>query len=269
MTKKLEKELNNTLGLRYWQLFYAIFFWSNIATPLNLAITILSAITTARATESGGSEPAPVSSVKGIAIALVVLTTLNTFLRPSTQVGDYMQMFAAWRKYGAEFEELFYSGKAPEVLEVEYRKLLSEVNKFDAPSVLQPLTEIFASLLVRRHQHNNYQWLQITNPRFVEPDTTINLCSFRRLLCWGNKAQAAAGGGAADAKDSTGMKRGDAAGRNSDIGPVVTKIQVDASAAAVPVPTAMPPKPNSPSGASGPSTASAEVEPSAAGSDAV
>jgi hypothetical protein len=42
---KLENKLNGELGDMWWNKYVGGAFWTNISTPINLAITILSAVT--------------------------------------------------------------------------------------------------------------------------------------------------------------------------------------------------------------------------------
>ncbi|GIL92200.1 hypothetical protein Vretimale_18494 [Volvox reticuliferus] len=175
------KELDETIGLRYWQLFYAVFFWSNFATLLNLAIEILAALTTAKATISGTD---PLLHVRGITIALVVLTTINLVLGPANQAANYTGMLLDWRKFGARFETLYYSklekNEWTEKNEEDLRKLLAEVNQFDAPSIIHPVTEVIATLMIQiwRRRRNSTKWMEITNPRiYVSPDANDNSSS--------------------------------------------------------------------------------------------
>ena len=46
----VEDNLDKLLGFYYWKRYIASAFWSNISTPINLAITLMTAMTTAQAT---------------------------------------------------------------------------------------------------------------------------------------------------------------------------------------------------------------------------
>ncbi|GLI66131.1 hypothetical protein VaNZ11_009861 [Volvox africanus] len=159
------KELDETIGLRYWQLFYSVFFWSNFATLMNLVIEILTALTTAKATISGTD---PLVHVRGITIALVVLTTINLVLSPANQAANYTGMLVDWRKFGARFETLFYSIPEGEdkikEKDTALRTLLAEVNTFDAPSIIHPVTEVIATCMIQIWRRHDTKWMQITNP---------------------------------------------------------------------------------------------------------
>lgn len=46
----VEDNLDKLLGFYYWKRYIAAAFWSNLSTPINLAITLMTAMTTAQAT---------------------------------------------------------------------------------------------------------------------------------------------------------------------------------------------------------------------------
>ena len=71
--KKLDKEI----GYNYWKRYIASVFWSQISTPINLAITILTAITTAQIQTNDFVSP---SASSNLAVISLILATLNTFL---------------------------------------------------------------------------------------------------------------------------------------------------------------------------------------------
>jgi len=48
--RTIENKLDKEIGFYYWKRYIASAFWSNISTPINLSITLLTAITTGQAT---------------------------------------------------------------------------------------------------------------------------------------------------------------------------------------------------------------------------
>lgn len=69
--KALEKRINEEIGLRY----VAAALWSNIATPVNLAITLMTSVTTGQATTDNLIRPDIYKA----------LSMLNTFFRPGSR----------------------------------------------------------------------------------------------------------------------------------------------------------------------------------------
>lgn len=102
----LEEKINNTVGRYWWKKYISAAFWSNIATPINLAITLFTTLTTGQAaTDSLLSQDVFVR----ISIISLVLSTLNTFFRPHQQMNINMDAMNKWRQIGSRFEEIYYS----------------------------------------------------------------------------------------------------------------------------------------------------------------
>ena len=72
MSVQLKDKLNTDLGFYYWKYYIAGAFWSNIATPINLCITILSALVSGQANTDS---LLPTNIYKDLSIALLLLST--------------------------------------------------------------------------------------------------------------------------------------------------------------------------------------------------
>lgn len=104
--KTLEKNLNKVLAQNWWQKYVAAAFWSNISTPINLAITLLTTLTTGQAaTDNLLSSQNFVS----VSIASLILSVLNTFFRPHSQMNDNLEVMKKWQSIGSKFECIYYS----------------------------------------------------------------------------------------------------------------------------------------------------------------
>jgi hypothetical protein len=102
--KHLEVELNKNIGRYWWKSYINTAFWNNISTPISLIITIITALTTAQtATNNLLSE----AVMKDISLAALLISTLNTFFRPSTQLARSMENMNNWRALGSEFEKIY------------------------------------------------------------------------------------------------------------------------------------------------------------------
>ena len=102
----LEDNLNTTIGRYWWRKYVSAAFWSNIATPINLAITLFTTLTTGQAaTDSLLSQDVFIR----ISITTLILSTLNTFFRPHQQSNINMDAMNKWRQIGTKFEEIYYS----------------------------------------------------------------------------------------------------------------------------------------------------------------
>jgi hypothetical protein len=101
----LENKLDQDIGFYYWKRYIAAAFWAQISTPINLVITLLTALTTAQAT---ASDILPHSIYSQISIVSLVITTLNTFFRPHVQLNANNELMKKWVELGIEFENLYY-----------------------------------------------------------------------------------------------------------------------------------------------------------------
>lgn len=120
MKKKLDKEI----GYNYWKKYVASIFWSQISTPINLTITMLTAITTAQI-QTNDLVSQSISSQ--LAIVSLILATLNTFFRPHTQYATNTEFLSKWRNLGVKFEDEYYNNMV-EVKNIEgYRKRLASL----------------------------------------------------------------------------------------------------------------------------------------------
>ena len=72
----LEDKLNTTIGRQWWKKYISAAFWSNIATPINLAITLFTTLTTGQAaTDSLLSQ----DNFFKLSVATLIISTINTF----------------------------------------------------------------------------------------------------------------------------------------------------------------------------------------------
>jgi hypothetical protein len=106
LCKQLEHKLNVDLGLYWWKQYVASAFWSNISTPLNLAITLMTAITTAQATTNN---LLPHDVYVNINIATLILSVINTFFRPHTQLSENIKIMNEYGAFGSRFEKIIYT----------------------------------------------------------------------------------------------------------------------------------------------------------------
>lgn len=104
--EKLQNKLNSVLAENWWQKYISAAFWNNISTPLNLCIMLLTTLTTGQATTSNLLSN---SNFISISVASLILSVLNTFFRPHTQMNDNLEIMRKWQNLGATFERIYYS----------------------------------------------------------------------------------------------------------------------------------------------------------------
>ena len=102
----LESKIDNDLGYYFWKKYIAAAFWAQISTPLNLMITIMTALTTAQSTSSGFLTK---EVYRDISVVTLLFTVINTFFTPLAQLNKSVEMVKKWNALGMNFEEIFYS----------------------------------------------------------------------------------------------------------------------------------------------------------------
>lgn len=162
LSQQLEQKLNVDLGLYWWKQYVASAFWSNISMPLNLAITMLTALTTAQAATNNLLSH---SVYVNINIASLVLSVLNTFFRPHVQVTENIKIMNEYGTFGTRYEKIVYTpcltpDDNQRRLE-ELRQLSNDMNTYrnalspDARNFLTDMIFIVAKYTVLRG-HNNW-----------------------------------------------------------------------------------------------------------------
>jgi hypothetical protein len=99
------EKLNYDIGYFWWKQYVYCAFWSNISTPINLLITILTALTTGQsATNSLISQSTSIQ----LGVAALFISIFNTFFRPTQQLNDNTQVLKEWMDIGQQFEDIYY-----------------------------------------------------------------------------------------------------------------------------------------------------------------
>ena len=175
---KLENKLNGELGDIWWSKYVSAAFWSNISTPINLAITLLSAITAGQATTENLLSQ---ELFFKISITSLLLSTLNTFFRPHSQLMDNMSVIKVVNEFGARFETVYYSENSSEDDYIrrynEYKKLSQDINKYQieqTPEQQNFFTD-FIYFLSKKYSclKNSYRWLDADMIYIQEPSGSI------------------------------------------------------------------------------------------------
>jgi hypothetical protein len=182
----LENKLNTDISFYYWKRYVAATFWAQIATPVNLAITLMTALTTAEANSPG---IVSVEVYKQIAIATLVITTLNTFFRPYEKMISNIEIMKKWNAAGIEFEGIYYSdlnnnydennsvGDARHIIE-EYQKIqgkLNELRKSEGPTTINFLTDFIYFITTISCLRGKEKWIGSG-----EKNENVKVCCCRR-----------------------------------------------------------------------------------------
>lgn len=184
----LEEKLNDDLGWHYWKKYVAAAFWSQISMPINLVITLLTAVTTAQATSP---TLIPDSSYRAISIATLVITVLNTFFRPHDKMTKNLEMLKGWNTLGMKFETAFYSDLDNEYEDQEscekaigaYKGIQEEINTLrgqEGPETMNFLTDLIHILVMYSCLRRKKTWLdarkkEVANEKFEKDEKVVPL----------------------------------------------------------------------------------------------
>ena len=100
------KKINKDIGFCWYKRYIYTAFWSNISTPINLSIIVLTALTTGQnATKSIISDNT--STILGVVVLFVSI--FNTFFRPNEQLVHNKKIKESWTVMGQTFDEIYYN----------------------------------------------------------------------------------------------------------------------------------------------------------------
>jgi hypothetical protein len=96
---KIEKFLDSKIGFYWWKKYIAAAFWSNIATPINLFITLVTALTTGQA------------------------------VTPHTQLMENVNEMQKWGEFGREYTNI-YNNIEEDLTQSEYERLKEKLKNY-------------------------------------------------------------------------------------------------------------------------------------------
>jgi len=136
---KISENINKDTGFFWWKGYTYSAFWSIISTPINLSITVFTALTTAQtSTESLISPSVGIT----IGICTLILSVINTFFKPYSKLTNSKKITEKWSDIGVEFENLHIS---------------STYNDQDKKTKLQNLEQLWEKVCsLKKNEDNNY-----------------------------------------------------------------------------------------------------------------
>ena len=163
--QRIENKLNSDLGYLYWKKYIAGAFWANISTPINLTITILTAIMSGQATTDN---LIPQNIYVNISITTLLLSTLNTFFKPHSQMTQNIEIMKTWYDYGNQFEKIYYS-ECSDIDDYkrrlkEYTALYIEINKTknaESPETQNFITDLINFIVMNSCLKHKSDWLAV------------------------------------------------------------------------------------------------------------
>jgi hypothetical protein len=168
-------KLDADIGWYYWKRYVAAAFWAQISMPMNLMITLLTALTTAQAS---APDLLPQEAYKTLTYISLLLTVLNTFFRPHEKLQINIKVMKEWTDHGLAFEKIYFSPNAlvlryqgPRTLsdgDVKwlldaYYKVRDDVNtqrQKEGPEMINFLTDVLHILCFYTCIRKNQKWSQ-------------------------------------------------------------------------------------------------------------
>ena len=165
--KEYLKKMNKDIGYFWWKYYTYCAFWANVSVPINLTITILTALTTGQ-TATGSLIDNHTSTIFGIVVLIVSI--FNTFFRPTQQLNENEDEKKKWAELGTKFEVLYYNCIHNDQISTNYKEA----------------EDLFKSVgVLKRETKNNYliDLIFIFTKRIIGDDISwINKKDFRRKL---------------------------------------------------------------------------------------
>ena len=118
--------INEEIGFSWWKRYVAAAFWANVSTPLNLTITLITAVTTGQA---ASQDLISKKTTFSLSIAALIASTINTFFRPHDQMNNHLNIMKQWTTFGSKLDTIYY--KPDDTVEQLREKLLSSYDLFN------------------------------------------------------------------------------------------------------------------------------------------
>jgi len=180
----LEEKLNTDLGFQYWRKYVAAAFWSQVSMPINLVITLMTALTTAQA---ASPTLLPDGVYRAISITALILTVLNTFFRPHEQMTKNLESMQRWNTLGIEFEKVYYSSvnnnygvqvtdlSESIVLYTAVQEKLNTLRAQEGPVTMNWLTDCIHMIAIHTCLRRYQRWLDFEKEVTTSETTTITM----------------------------------------------------------------------------------------------
>ena len=134
----LETKINTEIGYRFWKKYVNAAVWSYISLPINLSITMMTALSTGQATTDN---LLPKSLYINISLATLVISVLNTYFRPYVQMNQNIEYMNKWSVLGCQFEEIYYSENQTldhiNLRITRYENLMKSINDLKKAEILE------------------------------------------------------------------------------------------------------------------------------------
>lgn len=153
-------KINYDIGFYFWKYYVYSAFWNYISTPLNLLITIMSALTAGNSAAKGLLSD---SNMTNLSVATLIISIFNTFFRPAQQLNENTEKQHSWEKLGTEFEKIYMN--KPDNLEerkpwlVKFQDLFTKINEEKKKNTNNFIIDILFIIAQKLCIKNNIKWM--------------------------------------------------------------------------------------------------------------
>jgi len=99
------EKISTDIGYYWWKRYIYAAFWSNISTPINLSIVVLTTLTTGQAATQTLLSPQTTTILGSVTLFVSIF---NSFFKPYEQLTQNQQILQNWAAVGDEFDEIYY-----------------------------------------------------------------------------------------------------------------------------------------------------------------
>ena len=125
--EKLRVYLDSWIGFYYWEQYYCTWFWTNISMPINLALTLATALIAAQASSTGSLLREHDYMI--LSFTTMILTTVNSYFKPQIKSMDSSAVLTKWIELGYKLDDIIFDIQTPEEQYKSYKSLFSDMNK--------------------------------------------------------------------------------------------------------------------------------------------
>ena len=167
--KRYTNKINYDIGFYWWKRSIYCGFWSNISTPINLSITVITALTTGQSATQNIIN-SQTSTILGSIVLFISI--FNTFFKPNDQLASNVTVLKKWQEHGAEFEEIVYLAESTEEQQkVKLQRLVDlfkKVNTLKRDSHLTQCIDMFVYCIQQCCLRKHLKWMSIEDHTMQE-----------------------------------------------------------------------------------------------------
>ena len=124
---ELKVYLDTWIGFYYHEQYYCTWFWTNISMPINLALTLSTALMAAQA--SSTSSLLSEHDYMILSFTTMILTTVNSYFKPQIKSMESNSVLTKWIELGYKLDDIIFSIKSIEDQYSSYKDLFVDMNK--------------------------------------------------------------------------------------------------------------------------------------------